>query len=269
MQRAVWKGELSYGIGTTPISLFVATSEQKIRFHELHGSCGNRLRHMKFCPQCDREVTKEEIIKGYEIEGENIPIQPSELEELENKYLNGELLEIDGFIKADQIDPRQYDKSYWISPSKLKTKNKVHYQGLKQFNLLLEGLRETNLVAIGSICLRNRQRKVAIQEADQALLLYMLFSADELNPKPEIEEEAELSDKDLQLLRVLLQEYKLDHIDYSNEYDSAVESLIRQKVNGEKIAIKEKPKEAEVDESIADVIMQAIERRKSEKVNVA
>ena len=34
MQRTVWKGELSYGIGTTPISLFVATSEHKIRYLE-------------------------------------------------------------------------------------------------------------------------------------------------------------------------------------------------------------------------------------------
>ena len=67
--RSLWKGHLRLSLVTIPIRVFPATnSAADISFHQLHRECQSRIQYKKWCPACDREVTKEEIVKGYEFE---------------------------------------------------------------------------------------------------------------------------------------------------------------------------------------------------------
>ena len=100
--RAYWKGYLKLSLVSCPIFLYPATSErEKITFHQMNKSTGNRIKYLKVDAETGDEVDTGDIIKGYEVgKGEYIEVNPEELEAiaLESKRK----IEIDKFVNKDQ-----------------------------------------------------------------------------------------------------------------------------------------------------------------------
>jgi DNA end-binding protein Ku len=61
--------------------LFPATSErEKVRFHQLNKKTGNRIRYHKVDEDTGKEVSSDDIVKGYELgKGQYIEITDEEL----------------------------------------------------------------------------------------------------------------------------------------------------------------------------------------------
>ena len=70
MPRSIWTGAISFGLVTVPIRLVSAVRRQDVHFHQLHAEDGARIQHRRFCSVEDREVPREEIVRGYELEGD-------------------------------------------------------------------------------------------------------------------------------------------------------------------------------------------------------
>src|SRR3954471_12204163 len=67
--RSIWKGHLRLSLVTIPIRVYPATNTSAtVRFNQLHRECQTRIQYKKWCPHCEREVTNDEIVKGYEFE---------------------------------------------------------------------------------------------------------------------------------------------------------------------------------------------------------
>ena len=67
--RPTWKGFLKVSLVTVPVRVFPATdTASSLSFNQLHAECQTRIRQKKWCPTCDRQVDKTEIVKGYEFE---------------------------------------------------------------------------------------------------------------------------------------------------------------------------------------------------------
>src|SRR5438552_10992564 len=64
--RPIWKGAISFGMVTIPVRLHTATSSKDISFNLLHDKCNSRLKQLRWCPVCEREVGWDEIKRGYE-----------------------------------------------------------------------------------------------------------------------------------------------------------------------------------------------------------
>src|SRR5690606_9473247 len=64
--HALWKGAVSFGLVHIPIKIYPATQRKDVSFNQLHQVCGSRIRHLRFCPHCQREAPPEEIVRGYE-----------------------------------------------------------------------------------------------------------------------------------------------------------------------------------------------------------
>ena len=43
-------------------------SAATISFNQLHGECQTRIQQKRWCPHCEREVSNQELVKGYEFE---------------------------------------------------------------------------------------------------------------------------------------------------------------------------------------------------------
>ena len=66
--RAYWKGYLRLSLVSCPIQLFPAASErEKVRFHQLNKSTGNRIRYVKVDSETGDEVAADDIVKGFEV----------------------------------------------------------------------------------------------------------------------------------------------------------------------------------------------------------
>lgn len=65
---AAMKGAISFGLLHVPISLHTATQDNDISFHQLYQEDGSRVRYKKVCAGCGKEVSGDDIVKGFEIE---------------------------------------------------------------------------------------------------------------------------------------------------------------------------------------------------------
>ena len=84
--------------------MYPATSErEKISFHQLNKTTGNRIKYRKVDAESGDEVEAADIIKGYEVgKGEYLELAPEELEAIaiESKRV----IEIDEFVPRKEID---------------------------------------------------------------------------------------------------------------------------------------------------------------------
>ncbi len=80
MARALWKGAISFGLVTIPVSLYPAKdARENITFHLLHRDDLSRV-HNKRVDEEGHEVALEDIVKGYEYEKDRyVVLEPADL----------------------------------------------------------------------------------------------------------------------------------------------------------------------------------------------
>jgi len=68
--RTIWNGSLSFGLVTIPVGLAPATKPKArssdVSFRTLHRECGTPIKQKRWCPFHEREVSADEIVKGWE-----------------------------------------------------------------------------------------------------------------------------------------------------------------------------------------------------------
>ena len=63
--RAIWSGEITFGLVNVPVKLYSATSPKSVRFHQLSRDTGARIKQKRVDPSTGEEVPFEEIVKQY------------------------------------------------------------------------------------------------------------------------------------------------------------------------------------------------------------
>ncbi|MCO6483307.1 MAG: hypothetical protein J5I62_10995, partial [Flavobacteriales bacterium] len=102
MPRALWKGDISFGLVTVPVGLYSAVHQEKVHFHRVSpdGTC--RLRQKLYCPETGKEYDFQEAARGYEIAPDQyVILDDEELDSL--KPENGHTINILHFIQLQQI----------------------------------------------------------------------------------------------------------------------------------------------------------------------
>ncbi len=225
MASSVWSGVIAFGMVSIPVRLYTATSNKRVSFHQLHAKCNTRIKEIRWCPSCDREVPWEEIVKGYSFaKDESIPITEADFEKLPLPSKN--IIEISSFTGLDQVDPLYFEKNYILTPDK---------QGLKAFSLFLKALETKSLLAIGKIAIRTRERLCAIRAVGGTLVLCTLLYQDEISvdtsedaPATKIpRQEMEMA---LNLIDMMTMPF--DPSSYKDDYQEALNDLIQAKLSG-------------------------------------
>jgi hypothetical protein len=110
-----------------------ATKDLTPQFHQLHKECHTRLKQPLFCPVCNRNVERSEIVKGYEYEKDQyVLFNEEELDKIEPP--SARVMEILEFVKLDEMDPLYFDSSYFLSPEE---------GGVKAYQLLMTAMKES------------------------------------------------------------------------------------------------------------------------------
>ena len=66
LMRSIWKGSLVFGLVNVPVAVYAATEESDIRFHQVHGADGGRIRYQRVCEVCGNQVQFADIAKAYD-----------------------------------------------------------------------------------------------------------------------------------------------------------------------------------------------------------
>ena len=256
--RAYWKGYLKLSLVSCPISLFPATSErQKISFHQLNKDTGNRIRYRKVDSETGDDVEQADIIKGYEVsKGEYIELDPEELEAvaIESKRT----IEIDEFVPKAEIDEIYMRDPYYIVPD-----GEV---GQQAFAVIREAIRKEGMVALGKVVFTSREHVIALEARGKGLMGITLRYPYEVRKQDEyfddIEDERVPKDMlELAMHIVETKRGKFEPLKFEDEYEDALQELLKKKQKGEKIESAKEPARSNVI-NLMDALRQSVKSQR-------
>lgn len=230
MPRALWKGAVSFGMVTIPIRLYTATEEKDISFNMLHKKDGSRIRFQRVCAEEDVPVENSEIVKGYEISRDNYVIM--EDEDFDKVPVSTtHAVEITDFVPLEQIDPIYFQKTYYLEPESI---------GAKPFALLREVLKDSRLVALAKVTLRQKEQLATLRVYGDTIAMETMFYPDEIRSAADLDvpAAADISEKELAMARSLVEMLtgEFEPEKYHDSYREALLELIERKAEGQEIA---------------------------------
>jgi DNA end-binding protein Ku len=229
MPRSLWKGAVSFGLVTIPIKLYTATEEKDVSFNMLHKKDGARIRFQRVCSEEDVVVENSDIVKGYEISPDNYVLM--EDEDFKKVPVNStRAIEITDFVPLEQIDPIYYQKTYYLEPDKV---------GSKPFALLREVLKDSKLVALAKVTLRQKEQLCTLRVYGDAIAMETMFYPDEIRAVEDLEVpgSVDIGEKEMKMARSLVEMLTGDFEPekYHDNYREALLELIEQKSEGQEI----------------------------------
>ncbi|WKV15875.1 Ku protein [Janibacter limosus] len=223
--RAIWKGAVSFGLVNVPVRLYSATENHDVQFRQVHRTDGGRIKYKRFCSKDGEEVAYDDIAKGYETEdGSMIVLTDEDMADLPTR--SSKEISVEKFVPEDQIDPMLLDKSYYLEPDK---------SAAKPYVLLREALEVRGRMAIVTVSIRTRMTMAVLRVRDGVIVMQTMLWPDEIRAADFATiEDREVSDKEMSMARMLIDELAGDYDpdEYEDDYALAVESLVKAKLEG-------------------------------------
>lgn len=195
MIRALWKGDISFGMVSIPIAVIPATENTDLHFHLLDSKDNSRVRYQRINENTGKEVPWSEIVKGYEVDKDQyIIMEEKELEKASPDLFKS--IDIEEFVDLNEVDALYFDKPYYIIPA---SKNK------KAYVLLREALKKTNKVGIAKVIIRTKEYLSLILPHEHSLILNLIHFKDEIRK----EDELDLPDEQLKNYKITDRELKM------------------------------------------------------------
>jgi DNA end-binding protein Ku len=246
--RTTWNGSLSFGLVSIPIGLAPATKpaarQSDVSFRLLHRECATPIKQKRWCPTHDREVTQDEIVRGFEVtKGQFVIVEDADLEAIERSD-DSRSIEITRFVPEDSVDPVYFDRTYFLVPASGTAQRRPYV-------LLLEAMRQTSTAALGRFVRAGRESLCLVRAKDDALALETLFLAEDVHSQAEISEaveETDVRDTELELARQVIESLAGDFepSELASEYRHDLKAMLEAKLRGEEIAVPEPAVEAPV-----------------------
>jgi DNA end-binding protein Ku len=260
--RSIWKGSISFGLVNIPIKLYSATEGKEFSFNQLCEK-GHRIQYKRWCPVEEREVSWNEIQKGYEISKDRyVLLRKDDFEKI--KIKTTKTIDIKEFIESEQLDPIFVEKSFYVAPD-TKTVDKAYI-------LFVKVLNATKKVAIGKVVLREKEHLVAVRAYQRGLVMHQIHYIDEIRPVDEIKgmqntsKDAKVAEEEVSLAKTLVDNLTSDSFDpskYSDAYANQLEKLINAKAEGKTHVAKEPEAEAAAGEDLLEALKASVRKSKS------
>ncbi|MBZ6295965.1 non-homologous end joining protein Ku [Streptomyces olivaceus] len=224
MPRTIWSGAISFGLVTVPIHVVSATEDHSIHFHRVHLEDMARVRTRKVCELEDREVSSDEIGKGYEISRDHVvPISDQELRDL--PLPTAKAIEITAFMPGEAIDPIRIGDGYYLAPD--------GQVAAKPYKLLRQALERSSRVAVARYAWSGRERLGLLRVREEVIVLHAMRWPDEIrDPSGLLPQPVELSDEEIEGALALMDTMTRDDLDgpeFRDTYTEAVAELIAAK----------------------------------------
>ncbi|MCA7895463.1 non-homologous end joining protein Ku [Burkholderia cepacia] len=176
MARMIWKGAISFGLVHVPVQLFPATRTVKPSFRLLDRRSMDPVGYRQINKRTGREVTREDIVRGYEYEKERYVV----LTDDEIRAANPEstqTVDIVTFVDEGAVSFLYLDTPYYLVPDR---------KGEKVYALLRDALKDSGKIGIAHVVMRDRQHLGALIPVGPLLALDTLRWQEELRPLDEL-----------------------------------------------------------------------------------
>ena len=179
--RALWKGAISFGLVTIPVSLYPAVKREELKFRLLRKSDLSPVNYKRIAEADGKEVPWDQIVKGYEYEkGKFVVIRDEDFARADVEAT--QTIDIISFVALNEVDPLLFYKPYYLETGK---------GGDKAYVLLRDALVESGKIAIARVVIRARQHLAAVKPQKKGLMLELMHFPEELLDASEFKEPAE------------------------------------------------------------------------------
>jgi DNA end-binding protein Ku len=233
--RAIWKGSISFGLVYIPIAVYPATREEKLSFRQLRATDLSPIRYKKVADVDQKEVTADQIVKGFEYErGHFVVLKEEDFAKVRIESTHS--IDITDFVELGQVDPKFFYKPYFLEPQK---------GGEKAYALLHKALAGTGKIGIAKVVISNREYLASVKPDGLFLVLDLMHFASEILTPEELKNGSTtaITDKELKMAQSLVESMSVDWEPdkYRDEYRTAVMEIIEQKAQHKEVAKKPAP----------------------------
>ena len=239
--RTIWNGSINFGLVSIPVGMALATRpaarQSDVSFRMLHRECKTPIKNKRWCPTHDREVSNEELVKGWEVaKGQFVIVEEADLEAL-TQADDSRAIEIERFVSLGEVDPVYFDRTYYLTPANQSAQRRPYV-------LLLEAMKETEMAAIGRFVRQGAEHLCLIRAKENALALETLFLTEDVNSHAEIEEaveEIDVKEAELELARQVIASLvgEFEPGELESEYRRDLRAMLEAKLDGQEIAAPE------------------------------
>ncbi len=254
--RALWKGAISFGLVTIPVSLYPATRREELKFRLLRKSDQSPVNYKRVAEADGKEVPWDQIVKGYEYEkGKFVVIKDEDFARVDVEAT--QTVNIINFVSLDEVNPLLFYKPYYLETGK---------GGDKAYVLLRDALVESGKIAIATVVIRTRQHLAAIKPQKKGLMLELMHFPEELLDLSEFKQPVEkpVGKAEMQMAKQLIQSMtsKWNPELYTDEYHEALEKMIEEKIEhgGERLPVPAKKKMPTNVVDLVSVLQQSIQQ---------
>ena len=241
---------ISFGLVNIPIVMSTVIRNNDTSFNQLHDKCLSRIKYIKYCPHCKKDVSEKNIIKGYEYEKNNyLKFEKKELDAL--KPENEREIEVIAFININEIPREYFEKSYF-----LQTESKS-----KAYILFCEALKKTNMVALAKCIISSKFYYCILRLIDEGIIMTTLYFYEEINIPEKTVSNNIVTSKELNLAIKLISSMKskFEPEKYKDEYQEAIKKAINDKLNGKEIK-KGKKKRKQTVNNLLDALEKSLKK---------
>jgi DNA end-binding protein Ku len=252
--RAIWKGTISFGLVSIPISLFPATRREELKFRLLRGSDLSPVNYKRVAETDGKEVPWDKIVKGYEYEkGKFVVLKDEDFARVDVEAT--QTVDIINFVKLEEINPLLFSKPYYMQ---------VEKGGDKAYVLLCDSLADSCKVGIAKVVIKERQHLAAIKAQQNGLMLELMRFPDEVidasdfkAPQARATNKAE-TNMASKLIESMSAKWEPDN--YHDDYKEGLEKLIEKKVASgtNELPAPRKPRKATTAVDLVSVLQQSI-----------
>ncbi len=229
--RPFWSGSLTFGLVNVPVRLYsaVRTTGTSLRMVSPEG---RPLEQRYVCPAEGRPVSRDEIVRGYDVsdpeeEGkEFVTVTEEELEGLQPR--KSREIDLRRFVPVDDLDPVFFERAYFLSPAEGST---------KAYRLLARVMEDTGRAGVATFVMRSKEYLVAILARDGVLRAETMRFHDEIRTREHVglPEPVDAPDARVAALVSAVEALKADELDRSeleDRGDEALEALVARKRKG-------------------------------------
>jgi DNA end-binding protein Ku len=240
--HAVWRGHLRLALVSCPVALYPARREaNNLHFHLINPATGHRVRMVTLDAETDAEVSRRDLVKGYEFKKDTYLILDDEDFDAA-RIESSSTLSITKFVTAESIDPLYYDSSYYMVPD--------GKDGEDVFAVLREAFAQTKRVALSRVVIGRRERAVAIMPMGEGLVAHTLYEARDINDAGRLFGTVKAGKSDPEMVALAVQligrqsgVYAPD-ADNEDRYETRLREVIDAKLKGEGV----EPEESEAED---------------------
>lgn len=226
--RAIWKGTIDFGLVNIPVALHSAETSAGLDFALLDKRDFSRVRYRRVNENTGREVSWNEIVKGYAYKkGEYVALSDEDFARANVEATQS--IAITDFVEASEISPIYCEKPYYLAPLR---------NGQRAYALLRETLRKMGKVGIARVVIRTREHLAALFPDNSVLVLNLLRFHDELRDAADLDlpkssaKSAGISTQEIKMAERLVDSMagKWQPEKYRDEYRNDILKIVEEKV---------------------------------------